>query len=77
MAHKILSNRWGLTQDPRGEHITMTWHGRTLLGTVQDVMRDDVCGCFRLTVRHFNGEVWPVQPCAMAVDVLGRDYQPA
>jgi hypothetical protein len=69
---KFQINKFGMKHDPRGAHITLTLNGRELLGEVVGVFRDDVCGCFRLHVRYFNGEAWPVQPSALAVNVLER-----
>lgn len=69
---KFQFTKFGLKHDPRGAHVTLALHGRELLGEVIDAAYDSVCGCIRLTVRHFNGELWPVQPSAMAVDVLVR-----
>ncbi len=70
---KFPVGRWGLTADPRGAHVTLPWRGQTLLGEVRAVRRDPVTGCFRLTVVHFNGEPWPVEPTVSAVDVLERE----
>lgn len=72
MATKFQFTKFGLKHDPRGAHVTLEHQGRTLLGEVLSVAYDSVCGCFRLTVRHFNGELWPIQPSALAVNVLER-----
>ena len=69
---KFSFNKFGMKHDPRGAHVTLNWQGRSLIGEVIGVAYDAVCGCFRLTVRHFNGELWPVQPSALAVNVLER-----
>jgi hypothetical protein len=53
----------------------MPWKGRTLLGEVTDVeVRQFGASGYFLTVRHFNGELWPIQPCAIAVEVLDRSW---
>ena len=52
-----------------GEHVSMRWKGRDLLGTVTAV-DNDVDG-IRIRVRHFNGEPWPVVPWATSVEVIG------
>ena len=70
---KFQMNRFGLKHDPRGAHVTLNYQGRTLLGEVTDCWRDEVCGVVRLTVRHFNGESWPIYPAAMAVNVHERE----
>ena len=67
---KFQMNKFGMKSNPCGAHVVLEVGGATLLGEVVGVVRDDVCGCFRLSVRHFNGEMWPIQPSAMAVDVL-------
>jgi hypothetical protein len=69
---KFKFNKFGMKADPRGAHVSLSLNGRDLLGEVIGVVYDDVCGCFRLAVRHFNGEMWPIQPTALAVDVLVR-----
>lgn len=63
----------GLAIDPRGFQVTMQWNGRTLLGDVTGVVYEDspVPG-FRLVVRHFNGDSWPIRPAPTSVVVLDR-----
>jgi len=63
----------GLSCDPRHVQVSLNWKGRTLLGDVQGARRDPVTGATLLEVRHFNGEPWPIDPVALAVDVLDRD----
>ena len=62
--------KFGLSEDPRGLHVMMTWKGQKLLGTVRNVRRDDITGSTHLIVRHFNGEPWPIEPIASAVRVI-------
>lgn len=69
---KFQVTKFGLKGDPRGAHVTLVYQGRELIGEVVGAAYDAVCGCVRLTVRHFNGESWPVQPTALAVSVLVR-----
>lgn len=59
---------------PIGAHVTMKYEGRRLLGEVIDYRLTEVEGerLRLLTVRHFNGEPWPVKPYFLAVDVLER-----
>jgi len=60
------------TPDMRGAQVTMTWNGCTLLG---DVTGSRLEGDRRLlTVRHFNGEMWPVEPDLADCTVLERSY---
>lgn len=71
-ALKFAYGKFGLKVDPRGAHVTLAWQGRVLLGEVTGCIRDEVLGCVRLVVRHFDGSAWPVQPSVLAVDVLAR-----
>lgn len=74
---KLPHTKFGLACYPRGAQVTMTYQGRTLLGDVVGVRRDEVTGAIMLSVRHFNGEPWPVDPSSWAVDVLERVYEDA
>lgn len=66
----------GLKSDPRGAHVTMEWQGRTLLGEVTGLYRNETRrGMMQLKVKHFNGEQWPLDPHVLAVDVLVREYE--
>lgn len=69
---KMQFTKYGVAQDYRGAHATLSYHGRTLLGTIVNIWRDHI-GYTRLTVRHFNGEPWPFEPCATSVNILDRD----
>jgi len=57
---------------PIGSHVTLDYDGRHLLGEVVGFVVDPVVGRL-LQVRHFNGEPWPLMPCAAAVQVLERE----
>lgn len=71
---KIPLNEHGqMLVDVRGAHVTMTHNGRTLLGTIRAVRREE--GIRFLDVQHFNGEPWPVSPYLWSVDMLERTYQ--
>ena len=63
-----------LACDPIGAYVTYQYKGRILLGTVTGIrMIEDQGERLRVvTVRHFNGEPWPVEPFFMSVDVLER-----
>ena len=75
--HKAIAGRFGLKADPRGFHVTMPWNGRTLLGEIVSVHRDEATGAIRCAVRHFCGDPWPVEPTTTALNVLLRgDYEP-
>ena len=72
MSRKFRLGKFGLREDPTGAHVTLDWRGRTLLGEVRSAEYNHVTGCTILTVRHFNGEPWPLQPGVLAVNVLER-----
>ena len=69
---KFKFTKFGMKSDPRGAHVTLAHKGVELLGEVVNAAYDSVCGCVRLEVRHFNGELWPIRPSALAVNVLER-----
>lgn len=60
----------GLAENPIGAQVALNYQGRTLLGDVVGCRYRYARGCFLLTVRHFNGEAWPIEPRALAVEVL-------
>ena len=71
---KFELTKYGLKSDPRHAHVIMEWQGRTLLGEVTGLYRSEARGMTQLTVKHFNGESWPIDPHVLAVDVLVREY---
>lgn len=72
---KLPYGKYGLTVNPIGAQCTLTWEGRELLGDIIGYEWDGVSGGVRLTVRHFNGDLWPLRPMARAVDILERTYE--
>lgn len=52
----------------------MEYQGRRLIGEVTNVYRNSH-GYTLLKVKHFNGESWPIDPSAMAVEMLEREYE--
>lgn len=69
----IAMNRFGFTEEPVGLHVVYDYLGRTLLGEVVAAeYREFGCSGFFLTVRHFNGTLWPIQPSARCVRALVR-----
>lgn len=70
---KFILGKYGLKEDPRHAQVTIEYEGRTLLGDVKAVRRDEAMGVTLLTVVHFCGETWPIEPHVLAVDVLLRD----
>ncbi len=71
---KFQIGRFGLKTDPRGAHVVLRLKDRSLLGEVTGARYDAVTGAYRLTVRYFNGDPWPCEPSARAVEVLERTY---
>lgn len=71
---KFQIGRFGMRADPRGAHVRLEIGGRTLLGEVRSSYYDERLRQTMLRVRHFNGEPWPFDPAALAVDVLERDH---
>jgi len=69
---KFSYTKFGLKHDPRGAQVTLEHQGRTMIGDVVGCYRDDFRGATFLKVRHFNGEMWPIEPCAITVEVLER-----
>ena len=56
-----------------GAHCVMEYQGRTLLGTVEAIAyQDGARPAYIATVRHFNGEEWPVAPCVGSIRLLDR-----
>lgn len=74
MARKLRFTRWGLAENPTGQYVAMQLRDSLLLGEVTGFERNEVRGMIMLTVKHFNGEPWPFQPAALAVDVLDNPY---
>ena len=73
---RLKFNKFGLAQNPIGGHCTYEHEGRTLIGEVTGVVLEQgYCNRLKLQVKHFNGEPWPVQPMAVLVDMLERNYQ--
>ena len=69
--------KYGPKHDYRGAHVVLEHAGRTLLGTIINVRRDDVLGCVMADVRHFCGDAWPITPGLYALEILERTYEDA
>lgn len=69
---KFQFTKFGIKGDPRGAHVTLSYSGQTLLGEVIGAYYREVTGSFLLNVRHLNGEMWPLDPSALDVNVLVR-----
>ena len=61
--------------DYRGAHVVLEHAGRTLLGTIKNIRRDDVLGTVVCDVRHFCGDEWPITPRLGALEILERTYE--
>lgn len=60
----------GMKHDYRGAHCTLEHDGRVLLGTIIDICPDE----YLCQVRHFNGEMWPINPSLGRLEILERSY---
>lgn len=70
---KLRFSKHGLIDDPRGGHCTMEYQGRELLGEVKGIVHTQgYVNRMLLDVRFMNGEPWPIQPAAAAVEMLER-----
>ncbi len=67
---KLKFNRFGLAENPANLHCVLKYQDRRLLGEILRAQYNPTLGCTLLDVRHFNGELWPIQPAAIAVDIL-------
>lgn len=68
-------SKYGPKHDYRGAHVTLSWQGKDLLGTIKDIYRDPVlCVCV-CRVIHMNGEEWPIRPGLGALNILERTYE--
>lgn len=54
--------KFGLKMNPVGEFVAMSYQGRTLLGEVTEVYYDEFRSGTFAKVKHFNGEMWPLEP---------------
>lgn len=71
MADRLRYNRFGgLVENPVNLHVKIRIKGRDYLGDVKDFRRNDLTGAWMLTVYHFNGEPWPFEVSASAVEVI-------
>ena len=69
----IQTTRHGLKHDYRGAHVSLQHGDRFLLGTIAYICPDEnLC-----QVRHFNGEMWPINPSLGKLEILERTYEEA
>jgi hypothetical protein len=54
-----------------GAHVVLKHGDRDLLGTIVYICPDEhLC-----QVRHFNGEMWPINPSLSRLEILERTYE--
>lgn len=71
MYRRLRYGKFGLLENPIGKHVKLEYGGRVLLGDVIAAKRCEARGAVILTVKHFCGDLWPIQPAASAVIVIG------
>lgn len=59
----------------RGMQLHVATDDGSLVGTVEDVYLDREKLKPRAIVRHFNGELWPVEPYLHKINALLRDWE--
>lgn len=64
----------GPRYDYRTAHVTLTWNGRTIIGQIVSVRRNETLGCVVADVRYFCGDPWPITPRLAALEILERTY---
>ena len=67
--------KYGPKHDYRGAHVTLTYQGRELLGTVKDIWYCELTGVYRCAISHFCGDPWPIEPRLGALEILERTYE--
>ncbi len=67
---KLKFNKFGLAENPRNLHCILKYQNRRLLGEILSAEYNSTIGQTLLMVCHFNGELWPIKPVALAVDIL-------
>ena len=63
--------RSGPKHDYTGAHVALNHNGGVLLGTITYICPDE----FLCHVRHFNGEMWPINPSLSRLEILERTYE--
>ena len=61
----------GPKYDYAGAHVVLEHDGRRLLGTIVYICPDE----YLCQVRHFNGEMWPMNPALSRLEILERTYE--
>lgn len=73
---KFPYTKHGLTINPVGEFVTLTYNKRHLIGEVKRVTYNHTLGCFIATVQHFNGKPWPIEPTVLSLTWIKQDTNP-
>ena len=63
--------RRGPKHDYTGAHVTLKHGERELLGEIIYICPDE----FLCQVKHFNGEMWPINPSLSRLEILERTYE--
>ena len=66
--------KYGPPHNPVGAQVSLDYCGRTLLGDVTGVYRNEVTGSVVLRVAHFDGSPWSLDPIITVVEVLNREW---
>lgn len=69
---RVEFSRFGPKYDYRGAHVTIEWQGRTLLGEIKAIWRNEQRGIVLCRIQHFCGDWWPVEPALSALNILDR-----
>lgn len=65
--------KYGFAVNPIGEYARLDYQGRILLGEIISLERDHLTGYTMATVKHFNGESWPIKPAVTSLDWIKQD----
>lgn len=71
---KAQIGKYGPKYDYRGAHAILEYKGRTLLGTIVNVTRNETRGVLECDMRHMCGDDWPIKPALVALEILERTY---
>ena len=67
--------KYGPRQNYIGAHVSLSYHGRELLGTITALRRDEILGAVVAIVHYFCGDPWPITPALSALNILERNYE--
>ena len=52
----------------------MDYKGRRYLGSIASYRYDHISGAYRFSVRHFNGEYWPLEVVGTMLHAIEPDH---